>query len=339
MIKGSKKIIMSVLTLTLTFIALGTITFAWFSLSTVSNISNISGEVRGAEGLQVRLVSKTDSNVKTNWRSHLTNDDVEDFIEELILNKDFAFDAVTTTNGKGFKKMDPKTSVVNADNAEANKDYLEFVIQFKSPTEGTVTLDEFTLSGNGKGGDSATFKSDNKYYQFNNNDEGNELILVDPSNGARFSLEETTGVKEDNMLAYQKKAETYEVSAVQGHNGAYVGNTANNSPVKFGQYSYLTDAKKMTLYYDDVNKPITLDNSGEELGQIGMLAAKTMDDVETFTELELEENTFGAAFEGATAEEFVGELTIRIWLEGWDPDTYDSLYEGLLELALVFSKE
>ena len=51
--KTTKRMIISVLTLVLTVAALGTTTFAWFSLSTTSQISNISGQVTGGEGLEI----------------------------------------------------------------------------------------------------------------------------------------------------------------------------------------------------------------------------------------------------------------------------------------------
>ena len=56
--KLSRKLLISIFTLVITVLAVGASTFAWFALSTTSQVSNIGGKVTGGEGIEVRLYHK-----------------------------------------------------------------------------------------------------------------------------------------------------------------------------------------------------------------------------------------------------------------------------------------
>jgi len=39
----------------------------------------------------------------------------------------------------------------------------------------------------------------------------------------------------------------------------------------------------------------------------------------------------------SSGSEFYGKITIRIWLEAYDPDSYNSILDQVLKVSLVFS--
>src|SRR5690554_2619974 len=109
MTKISKKAILSVLSLVLTFVALGATTFAWFSLGTTATVSPFDLEVKGSEGLEIQLSGDN------SWYSTINKDLIKGHITNLITSANtgaeldellddgrFIMNAVTTEDGKDF---------------------------------------------------------------------------------------------------------------------------------------------------------------------------------------------------------------------------------------------
>src|SRR5690554_1319203 len=97
----SKKAILSILSLVLTFVALGATTFAWFSLGTTAVVNPFEVQVKGSEGLEITLEGDD------NWYAVLNSDLIYDYIiakynEELDPNDQmdasdkFIMDALTS---------------------------------------------------------------------------------------------------------------------------------------------------------------------------------------------------------------------------------------------------
>src|SRR5690554_7311943 len=79
MSKLSKKAILSVLTLVLTFVALGATTFAWFTLGTTATVDQFNVEVRGSEGLEISLDGD-------NWYTRLNSTTMNNHINNVFAN-------------------------------------------------------------------------------------------------------------------------------------------------------------------------------------------------------------------------------------------------------------
>ena len=60
--KVTKRIILSIVSLAFIAVALGTTTFAWFTLSNVATVSDIEGTVQAGEGIEITL---SDNEYKT----------------------------------------------------------------------------------------------------------------------------------------------------------------------------------------------------------------------------------------------------------------------------------
>src|SRR5690554_2072403 len=104
MSKLSRKAILAVLSLVLTFVALGATTFAWFSLGTTAVVNPFDVQVRGGDGLEIQFVGDT----QKRWFATLNSEIMEEFLFTGTnpVYENGKLDAVTTPNGfDGFVKM------------------------------------------------------------------------------------------------------------------------------------------------------------------------------------------------------------------------------------------
>ncbi len=329
----SKKIIVSVLTLVLTIIALGTTTFAWFSLSTVVQISDIHGEVTAGDGLEVRLVQvgfdeeDPEANIQTGWYSSLSGDIVTDFIGQIFGAN--VFTAVTTSNLTDFTRTadngDGRLRLGEA--ATMNADYLRFVIQFRSQSGGDVVLTSLGLSG-----ERETFVVDGgPYMQTPNAAYSNNDVETSAVYAARVSFAD---------VAYQYGQNTITAGALVS------GNTfmEEDKPVEHGQWSYLNVSKGIYFVDEDEDDP-----NADPDPIIANLAYGDLNDLVTLVEafghndLKVGDDYRTTLALSPTGEggmnAFFGEMTINIWMEGWDADTYDSIYSLKFEVRMTFEKE
>lgn len=308
MIKISKNVMVSILTLLLTLIALSTTTFAWFTLSKTATISNITANVQAGEGLEVALGI---GSFKTSYRNNLRNDDWDELMLQTEFN-DFELNAVSTDNLIDFYRLafknqdDLDPTITNPglykDIAVSNVDYLEFIVHFKSNSEGTVRFKdylfidneiEFTPSvshtvGNPLGGTTNSPTSFNAY----------------ASNAARIAVGNTV-VQNDN------------------NNGANTHMT--NKGVSYGQFSYLTEMGNK-IYWEGNQLALT-DSSitGIDIHEALTSIANPI--------------VIGPLVFNASLNAYVSSVSIKIWIEGFDADAYDSIFGAKLELALSFTKE
>ena len=334
--KTTKRMIISVLTLVLTVAALGTTTFAWFSLSTTSQISNISGQVTGGEGLEVRLVR--DGGTSSGWMANIDADTLANFYPE-----NFRFEAVTTADPEAsefFMMQQSEEGFISLNGPTSkNMHYLEFDIQLRSQTPGIVRLTglEFPDATNPQ----VTFPIDGNAYEQYNNLGANTgyTVLTRAKNGARVSisqLDENRDQVEGNTQVYQNGdsvTPTNEDGSLRYNDPNIIGNhVMGNTGVHFGQWSYLTDSRGLRIYSDvsDPTNPIQLTNPTS----ITILEAHTdVIDSSTYrTTINLLEGGVGGT------GYYSASFRVRIWIEGWDADSYDSIYHALLSVNFTFQK-
>ncbi len=321
--KLSKKIIVSVLTLVLTVVALGTTTFAWFSLSTVANISNITGEVTAGEGIEVRLYGEYGASgvYATDWKANLSETDVKDFIDTIFANQELT--AVTTADGVAYKQMAATAGGLlhlNG-NAEANVDYLKFEVQFRSQNivdVGLLSL-EFVIDENNP----KVFSPDGAaYVQVDGESAGNLPVETHAAYAARVSFGQT-------------ESGTYVVRSFQlpgdidvnSAGDAVEGNTfmTGSTPIAAGQWEYLTVSKGLQIFANaTASDPIESPFTG-----ITFLKADENDDSTALEALVIPVATDNSGM-------FEGSVDVRIWIEGWDADAYDAIYATVLNVSLTF---
>ena len=335
--KISKRFIISVLTLVLTIVALGTNTFAWFSLSTTSKVSNIGGQVTAGDGLQIQFVGQywgrkdgeTEDKMQDFQTGWMSNINLYDF--STSTNSNFKFDAVTTPNGYGdFTKMGQTNNGnlhLNAP-AVANRDYLEFTINFRSQVAGTVNLTDLSFGG---GTGEEVFKPDSSPYLQADGSTGTLNVLTRAAYGARVSFVVGNPATAENTTVYQMDNESNGLH-LDIDNGVVKGNhVTENKGVKVGQYSYLTDGLGLKIYDNAVENAQILDPTTVTIASAKTAVSTESGGTTTYhTSIELTKNS--------EADDYLGSTTVRIWIEGWDADSYDSIYKLLLLIDMTFKK-
>lgn len=303
----SKRIIISVLTLVLTVVALGTTTFAWFSLSNVSEISGIEGKITGGDGLEVALFVG-DKNI-TGFKNNLTSDDFKKVIDELDFEE---FAAITTTDGENFTKMVQEDGKLHLSGKADPKDYLKFTIKFRSQNGGKVKLTNLEFAGI-----TSTLSNDGlvSYKQISTQDNEESYTNYEVTSSAANAARVMFGKSADNTFQHKGEELTIKDDKV-------VGNTVmEDKAVEHGQWSYLTKSKGLKIYSQK-------DSSDEiDINDITIINAKTDGFTSVEASLEGPENIFEAS------------IDVTIWIEGWDADTYDSVFNSKLTINMQFTKE
>ncbi|MDY0276560.1 MAG: hypothetical protein RBQ97_00595 [Acholeplasma sp.] len=332
--KTSKRIILSVLTLVLTVVALGTTTFAWFTLGNVSNVSGLEAEIMAGDGLEVRIIGYKSESTAPDYTGEFKNNlSSADFTAALAaFATDFKFSAVTTkqaTDLETFKKIKLPTSgtQLTLDAATKNTDYLEFVLEFRSQLSGNVNLTNYEFAGNDKTFDPTPGTDIFSYQQLSSTPASltGHKVQTAAKNAARvsFSSGATPVLKGAYQLKGTKVGETNEVYAVTGTTGEEVisGNDASATPATYGQMSYMTrkgyelpETPTSNTEWVAAKEALVNPTDGD---QVVVLSQKT-----------------GAE----TDDPFYGEVIVRVWIEGWDADAYDSVFSTKLTVNLTFKK-
>lgn len=117
--KLTRKITLSLVAILFAVIALGTTTYAWFTLGTTASVGTVEGEVTSGEGIEISLDGKT-------WVNKLT----EEMLSQYIKNHATSLSLTDVTkNGKDFKK---NNGVTGGDKATENTDYLVLPIKVRA---------------------------------------------------------------------------------------------------------------------------------------------------------------------------------------------------------------
>ena len=303
--KNTRRIFVSILTLVLTVVAVGTTTFAWFTIGNIATVSGIEAQVMGGEGLEIEIVNSI-TNESTGWKNNITSDEFVDLISDT-----FKFEAVELRDTGSFTKLgvidnpsagnESQGRLYRGVTTTANTEYLEFNINFRSLSEGTVKLTNLTFNTVNITG----FNPEMAYIGPNGSliPQGTATPDFNGGNALRVSFEDATGGPADN---------TYR--------------NAHGVNENHGQWDYMF--KKGNRIFDSALVTDPNDALSASPGFSG-----TAFDVNTNAiTVTLPEPTTEGAFTVAT-------ITMRVWVDGWDPHAFDAIYEETLGVSLVFEKQ
>ncbi len=316
--KLTKKTFVGLFALVLAVVALGTTTFAWFTIGNTVEVQEFELNVTGGEGLEVNYLPIDGLVDENSWSTILATDVLlKNIAQDYGLEsgsefkEQFKFDAVTSTNGKEFEKLllEPAVQLTPiADLRTLESGVLEFKLKFRTIAEPTG-VDPVKLQWNG-----VTLKSNNPVnwtpdLPFTGVGGGTVSGAADyyASNGARISIEGNLG----DPVVYESPEDA-------------TGNTevlSNNEPNwTQGAHNYL--------------EVIT----GIKLGEIGSLSGYTA--VETVQKIDKDNIEHIADFGDVQPNGYrYAEVTIRIYLEGFDADTFNAILTGKIQMALQFTFE
>lgn len=300
----SKKLFISVLTLIVTVGAFAATTFAWFTLGNTATVGQFEGSATAGEGLEVRI------GTSGAWTNFISSAQIQDAIDA----SDFvAFSAITSQDGISFTKLLVEDNEITTTTAAVNTEYIEFQLQFRSVTTGDIHLSGVEFASLAP---SAWVNDGNSF----NDASGNLVEGVDGtagtvveyiSNAARLSVTDGTSM----VIVEQTDGED---NNVLGKGTDILG---AHSFFKSRFDSLVGDAYDTA--FDLVSLPTTL-----EAGNINeVIVANTK-----VAELVGPVQNFGGT------EYYVVSVTVRVWLEGWDANTYNALFNMVLQTNLSFKK-
>ncbi|MGI6781481.1 MAG: hypothetical protein ACOX56_01390 [Acholeplasmataceae bacterium] len=310
--KLTKKTLMAIFALVLAVVALGTTSFAWFTIGQTVSTQQIELDIRSEDGLEFQYKGKIAEN-DSEWTQYLSTADMlaklgADYGSTPFADN-FKFDAVTSVDGKTFKKIKTDgsglTDAIPALNVQTlASGILEFKLNFRTKATGSPKLSwtGVTLTS------TAVPWSPNKTFTHNKETYGTSGTVTPsdeenyyPHDGARVSV--TSG---ETTVVYEAP------------------NSASNSVLNTGLAPNALDfAKGAHSYY----KAMTGKNLSGIFPVEGTVA----------TDTELDGTEFKVNFGSVQPDDYrYVEVVIRVYLEGFDLDTFNAILSGKIQMALEF---
>lgn len=357
--KLTTKLLFAIISAAFALVALGTTTFAWFTLTNEATISPFNAEITAGEGIEISLDG-------TNFYTTIP----ATVIQAKINSMNIELKDVTSSDGIVMTKIDgttpgtttvPFLSTLGANDKNA---FIQFDLWVRSPKAGTkvqlksVTFDSKiknpdntlvdptpwntdVIFANAKGqlvvpyeDDAAliaaiesdlhpnlelnsdktqvTYKS--KTYTLQTDEEPKDVLYKNDAtyyaeNALRLSISEVT------ILDDETETESESLVVFEKPASVTIGGVIDDTNTVLGS------AKKpdgMVDYYDNKNGTNLLDTYS------GFIPVSTVD-LSTPKDLVTLENANDAT-----------QLRIRIWVEGWDPDTFNAILKQVILAQIVF---
>lgn len=282
-----KKLLLSIIAVVVTVAALGTSTFAWFTLSNRATVGSFNAEISSGDGIEVNLEGQN------NWYTDIPNNIMQAYINPTSGTAAIAFRKftdITSVDGKTMKTL----AGANANTAG----YVEFKLNFRSENQTKIYWTGTTLTGN-----TINWTSDADFTDaYGNAVVSGSTIDVNPASATRVSIEAGSTVH-----------------VFENPESANVNKVLGTTPIANGSVAYYN--KKNTL------NQITIPVLSPTVASFTSFDNTDLNDVDNDREL------LTLAFDG---DYFTGQVTVRVWIEGWDADTYNAILNGKINVALSF---
>lgn len=215
MSKMTRKLFLSVIAVVLTVFALGSTTFAWFTLTSTASVEAFEAEIVSDSGIEVALGYSGVDLDELEWKTTLTATDINDYIAAKYIDG-FKFSPVTSLTGTGFTNLDG-----------GNTGHLTVSLHFRSDDVTSIDWESISLTG-----ETATFNSDVVF----TNEHGvaqttSSSFSVNAADAMRISMVGTVGGSQ-NVAVYENPA--------LGTNVVLGGLTAEDLTPSNGSVSYYT---------------------------------------------------------------------------------------------------
>jgi len=283
--KLTTKLLFAIISAAFALVALGTTTFAWFTLSDTATVSQFNAQVTAGDGIEISLDGNT-------YYTTIPDDVIQTAINKLNVT----LEDITSPNGIDMYRLGELTAITyNAAPGEGETNpYIEFDLWVRSPSNATVNLHAVTFASTGvEWTPDATF-TNAKEVPVTANDEPSTYYAHD---ALRLSIAEKLEEEEEEVKVVYEHPET-ETNTVLG---------TSRSPNGMVDYYLKKNGENLITSYSEVTLPGSTDLSA---------AAELLDLVENTPKI----------------------ITVRIWIEGWDPDCFNSILDDEITAIIVFKK-
>ncbi len=329
----SKKLVMSIVAVTLVVAALGASTFAWFTLSNRASVGTFEAEVTAGEGIEISLDG-------VSWYTDIPTDIIKAQIGQVKLVD------VTTNNAVDFyrAKVEGGKVVPAVVSEEDNPDkqdggYVDFKLYFKSQEQLDIHWTEVKL-----GSRSFDWTPDANFTL--SNDDQVIPLTIDSDNEPYYRPYEVSAADAARVAVVGGQTFVYEkpeVTAALGTNisNGILGNSVfTSATVKaptFGAISYWNSKNVNNTYpetvlfseFDEENNPSGLD---KEI--IPFVDTIQMVDATTNSRNVLTLSKDKSFATGNTP--YGGTVDVRVWIEGWDAEAFNTVLSETITVSLRF---
>lgn len=296
----TRKLVLSILTVVLTVVALGTTTFAWFTLTNTATVQPFQAEIVSDTGIEIALSDGADP-LLYDWKTTITTQDVSDYMDLKYGVGSFRFNNVTF-DGTTFRDLDGAVG--------STAGYLTLQIHFRSPDATEIFMDDFSLTSG-----EFTWTSSNETFT---NEHGvviaaGEQFDVDAADAFRMSVSGKISSATVTTVYENPELDT-NFNLGSGITNADLTDSHPNGALSF--YHAITG--DYPLGATDVTVPDTItaiDDTANILKVLDLDAGKS--------------STAGA--------EYYGTITVNIWFEGWDPNAYNTLLGQVITSSMHFT--
>jgi hypothetical protein len=301
----SRKLVLSIIAVVLTVFALGSTTFAWFTLTNTSTVQAFEAQIIGDSGIEISLGAHGTTFANPDaaeWVTTLTTADVEAYLVDTYGNTQI-FNHVTTADGISFSTLG--ATAMTATTAG----FIELPLNFRSDTATSINWTTVSLTA---AGNSWTVDADFTDATDTARVAG-DSITVDASDAMRIAMV-SNATYGGNTVAYEKPSSGTNVVLGTG------GDLSDSANAGHGV------AGAMNYYYSKNNAL-----------PFGAAAVTTLS---TITDLAAGQPVVSLVDVSGSATDFgadnYGQLTVRIWLEGWDANAYNSILSQLVSTSFTF---
>ena len=307
----TRKLVLSILTVVLTVVALGTTTFAWFTLTNTAVVQPFQAEITSDTGIEVALgIPVSGLENELNWVTTLTTTTIQDYIEDEY--GAFTFTHVTTTNAVDFYTLG------TAAMASTTGGYLTIPLNFRSNSANTILWSTVSLTSGQAPWDADVAFTGAKGASYIAGDD----VPIDAADSFRIAILGTVGGS-NNVVGYENPDSL--TNAVLDGDGAVMdlsGLTEDHDDDVLTPEVHIGANGAMNYFY---RKNATLPFGADAVTVLNTIQSLSENPVLTMAEVE----TSGATY--------YGQVLIRVWLEGWDANAYNSVLGRMITASFVFT--
>ncbi len=298
--RSSNNLIKSLIILILALGVAGASTYAWISSNNSARIDGFNLEIKGDSNLLISLSGENGS-----YKSAISKADIEQYLLDKY-GSSFKLTPATSDNGKSFTDLDGSTDDIS---------YASITLYFQSNAKQDIflssnPLSNFVISERREGASGNVIDAwkelDTVYGQSSVIEKGSK-VYASAMNAIRVSF-----VEGDNAVVWYPNPD-------KGFNGDY----NYKSLPEFVPYSLSTDYLNEVFGYN-LSVP----------GYYSTLCSKNYADMESGNYI-IADKLLTLEYDEANGS-YRGELTVNIWLEGWDGDCIDSIVDDILTINLQF---
>lgn len=304
MSKIARKLVLSVLTVVLTVAALGTTTFAWFTLTNTAVVQPFTANITTDTGIEFAIgdLSVGQNPSTLNWVNQLSATVVQNWIESKYGS--FTFTHVTTNNAVDYFTLGT-TSLTGT-----TAGYLTIPLHFRSNTANRILWSGVTLTAA-----ETTYTADTSFIGAKGTSfvSGDSINIV-ASDAVRIAILGTVSGS-PVVVGYESPDST--TNAVLGGGIANPQNLADGVAVDQGNQG------AMNYFYSK--------NTFLPFGAASVNVLATQVTIAGEAILDMASGSLATA--GA---DFYGSILIRVWVEGWDANAYNAILGKAISAGFVF---